>query len=217
MSFGLHSDRPASWQHSGNVDPPRTAVDHASTLSVRIGPPPHWIAFPLRADRFTIYVTDRWGNREPAQHAVLTSCLEWIVDAPTGSGMSAAARATEVEQCQCCQCPGSLPRVSPLEFVSRTGAMRCQRFNKHPVGKSSPTHPFAQREGRMKRVLSAFLVWSFALMPLARAQSQLPPPAPVKVDYEKDVKPLLAQNCYSCHGDTVQQSGLRLDLRQNAL
>jgi len=69
----------------------------------------------------------------------------------------------------------------------------------------------------MNRVLSAFLVWSFALIPLARAQSQLPPPASVKVDYEKDVKPLLAQNCYSCHGDTVQQSGLRLDLRQNAL
>ncbi|HKB10793.1 MAG TPA: ankyrin repeat domain-containing protein, partial [Vicinamibacterales bacterium] len=31
------------------------------------------------------------------------------------------------------------------------------------------------------------------------------------------MKPLLEQNCYSCHGDIVQQSGLRLDLRQNAL
>ena len=37
------------------------------------------------------------------------------------------------------------------------------------------------------------------------------------MDYDKDVKPLLAQNCYSCHGAEVQQSGLRLDLRQNAL
>jgi ankyrin repeat protein len=37
------------------------------------------------------------------------------------------------------------------------------------------------------------------------------------VDYVKDVKPLLAQNCYSCHGDEAQQAGLRLDLRQNAL
>ncbi|MEP6783399.1 MAG: ankyrin repeat domain-containing protein, partial [Acidobacteriota bacterium] len=41
--------------------------------------------------------------------------------------------------------------------------------------------------------------------------------APGTVDYEKDVKPLLAQNCYACHGPEVQQSGLRLDLRQNAL
>ncbi len=37
------------------------------------------------------------------------------------------------------------------------------------------------------------------------------------MDYEKDVKPLLAENCYGCHGPEVQQSGLRLDLRQNAL
>jgi mono/diheme cytochrome c family protein len=45
----------------------------------------------------------------------------------------------------------------------------------------------------------------------------MPAAAAAKVDYEKDVKPILAQNCYSCHGDTVRQSGLRLDLRQNAL
>jgi ankyrin repeat protein len=49
------------------------------------------------------------------------------------------------------------------------------------------------------------------------AQSAMPPPATAAVDYEKDVKPLLAQNCYACHGAEAQQSGLRLDLRQNAL
>src|SRR6185436_16290782 len=49
------------------------------------------------------------------------------------------------------------------------------------------------------------------------AQTKLPPPATGQVDYEQQVKPLLAQNCYSCHGADVQQSGLRLDLRQNAL
>ena len=47
--------------------------------------------------------------------------------------------------------------------------------------------------------------------------AQLPPAATTPVDYDKDVKPLLMQNCYSCHGAVVQQSGLRLDLRQNAL
>jgi ankyrin repeat protein len=65
----------------------------------------------------------------------------------------------------------------------------------------------------MKRVLGALFL--AASLPLAA--QQLPPPATVKVDYDKDVRPLLEQNCYSCHGDTVQQSGLRLDLRQNAL
>ena len=54
-----------------------------------------------------------------------------------------------------------------------------------------------------------------ASLPLAtQAQS---PTAPQQVDYQKDVKPLLAENCYSCHGIEAQQAGLRLDLRQAAL
>jgi ankyrin repeat protein/mono/diheme cytochrome c family protein len=53
-------------------------------------------------------------------------------------------------------------------------------------------------------------------LPLA-AQSPLPPAATVTVDYDTDVKPILSQHCYSCHGGTAQQAGLRLDLRQNAL
>jgi len=65
----------------------------------------------------------------------------------------------------------------------------------------------------MKRILGFLL----AASSLPLAAQQLPPPAAVKVDYDHDIKPLLAQHCYSCHGDTVQQSGLRLDLRQNAL
>jgi ankyrin repeat protein/mono/diheme cytochrome c family protein len=51
----------------------------------------------------------------------------------------------------------------------------------------------------------------------AEAQSKLPPAASRRVDYKQDIQPLLAQNCYSCHGPEVQQAGLRLDLRQNAL
>ncbi|HEY8188305.1 MAG TPA: ankyrin repeat domain-containing protein, partial [Pyrinomonadaceae bacterium] len=49
------------------------------------------------------------------------------------------------------------------------------------------------------------------------AQTKLPQAASQKVDYLRDIKPLLAQKCYSCHGPEVQQAGLRLDLRQNAL
>ncbi len=36
------------------------------------------------------------------------------------------------------------------------------------------------------------------------------------IDYERDVKPVLSK-CFGCHGSTQAQSGLRLDLRQNAL
>ncbi|HMG34180.1 MAG TPA: ankyrin repeat domain-containing protein [Blastocatellia bacterium] len=48
-------------------------------------------------------------------------------------------------------------------------------------------------------------------------QIKLPPAASRKVDYKQDIQPLLAQKCYACHGPDVQQAGLRLDLRQNAL
>jgi len=51
----------------------------------------------------------------------------------------------------------------------------------------------------------------------ALADTQMPPPANRKIDFEKDVQPILSQQCYSCHGEEIQQSGLRLDKRQNAL
>lgn len=46
----------------------------------------------------------------------------------------------------------------------------------------------------------------------ASAQTQ-----PTAVDYERDVRPILAERCFGCHGPRQQQSGLRLDLRQFAL
>src|SRR6476659_4571154 len=64
--------------------------------------------------------------------------------------------------------------------------------------------------------MKCFRVMAYALMvsamhaPAASAQS----PA---VDYERDVRPILANRCFGCHGPRQQQSGLRLDLRQNAL
>jgi len=38
-----------------------------------------------------------------------------------------------------------------------------------------------------------------------------------KVDFEKDVQPLLRQNCFSCHGPKKQKAGMRLDRRRSAL
>jgi ankyrin repeat protein len=53
-------------------------------------------------------------------------------------------------------------------------------------------------------------------LPLS-AQTKLPPSATMKIDFDQHVKPILTASCYSCHGPRVQQSGLRLDKRQNAL
>ncbi len=49
------------------------------------------------------------------------------------------------------------------------------------------------------------------------AEMKLPAPADMKVDYNQHVRPLLAAKCSGCHGAKQQQSGLRLDKRQNAL
>ena len=67
------------------------------------------------------------------------------------------------------------------------------------------------------RKLCLVLFACVASVASALAQTPLPPAASRTVDYDADVRPLLAQNCYSCHGPEAQQSGLRLDLRQNAL
>ena len=47
--------------------------------------------------------------------------------------------------------------------------------------------------------------------------SELPPPADMQVDFDQHVKPIFATKCHACHGTKQQQSGLRLDKRQNAL
>ena len=63
----------------------------------------------------------------------------------------------------------------------------------------------------MRAVLFVFTV------SLAFAETKLPPSANRKVDFQKDVQPILSVKCHSCHGEEAQQSGLRLDKRQNAL
>jgi hypothetical protein len=47
-----------------------------------------------------------------------------------------------------------------------------------------------------------FVLWTGAMAVL---------PCPAAVDYVRDVKPLLAEHCYKCHGAQQQKSGLRLD------
>src|SRR6476660_6190756 len=37
------------------------------------------------------------------------------------------------------------------------------------------------------------------------------------VDFVRDIQPVLAEHCYSCHGPEKQKSGLRLDRQADAL
>src|SRR5712664_1327238 len=40
---------------------------------------------------------------------------------------------------------------------------------------------------------------------------------PAKVDFARDVQPILREHCVECHGPSQQMKGLRLDRRRDAL
>jgi ankyrin repeat protein len=70
----------------------------------------------------------------------------------------------------------------------------------------------------MKRINTAVL---FGVLWVTSVQAQTPTVVQEQtgaaVNYEQQVRPILANRCFGCHGPRQQQSGLRLDLRQNAL
>ena len=40
--------------------------------------------------------------------------------------------------------------------------------------------------------------------------------AGLQVDYVRDVRPILQEHCYECHGSRNQEAGLRLDIKSMA-
>jgi hypothetical protein len=46
--------------------------------------------------------------------------------------------------------------------------------------------------------------------------SKLPPPAARPVEFVKDIEPILAKNCYRCHGEQRAEADLRWDLKESA-
>lgn len=62
------------------------------------------------------------------------------------------------------------------------------------------------------------LVCAFTLLvPSPAQQVALPPAAQRRVDFARDIEPILKARCYGCHGAAQRMSGLRLDERQAAL
>ncbi len=60
-------------------------------------------------------------------------------------------------------------------------------------------------------------VWSLACAYLVISPASLPA-TPAKVDFNRDVRPILSEHCYACHGPDEQhrKGGLRLDVREEA-
>jgi hypothetical protein len=62
---------------------------------------------------------------------------------------------------------------------------------------------------------------SVSLLPgglsLHAAEEKLPLPTKSKIDFARDVEPILHTKCYECHGSVMQMNGLRFDQKEAAL
>jgi len=89
------------------------------------------------------------------------------------------------------------------------------------AGQSAIRHPKSEIEGAMRlaAILLSFMVagWCAMIGFAAVAPPAAPAASPVSAAdiefFEKHVRPVLAESCYSCHGPKVQMAGLRLDTR----
>lgn len=70
---------------------------------------------------------------------------------------------------------------------------------------------------QMCRVLACLSFVLLGVLVPIRAGADLPPPADRKIEFAKDVQPLLAKHCYSCHGSEKAEGSLRLDRKADAL
>ena len=65
--------------------------------------------------------------------------------------------------------------------------------------------------GALASAVAAFHLWS--------AEKTAPPAATLdKIDYNRDIRPILSENCYACHGpdSNKRKAGLRLDRKEDA-
>lgn len=77
--------------------------------------------------------------------------------------------------------------------------------------------PYKTLRPNLSAALFAIIAGSAPLISVAAETPSLPPPAEREVDYERDVRPLLARNCLTCHGPDEQQSSFRVDRRSALL
>jgi mono/diheme cytochrome c family protein len=69
--------------------------------------------------------------------------------------------------------------------------------------------------------LVAILLWTAggtaAHGQVTETPSRRPSPKEQKIDFARDIQPIFAKHCYSCHGPESEESGFRLDARERAL
>src|SRR5437879_1089126 len=61
------------------------------------------------------------------------------------------------------------------------------------------------------------LHWKATSVALMTFGGMLNAQPPAKVDFSRDVQPILKSNCYGCHGPAQQMNNFRLDRRRDAM
>ena len=75
------------------------------------------------------------------------------------------------------------------------------------------------KQSTMFRKLAVFLWIMLAGMPVFAGDqpANAETPAAHKMDFARDVQPILESRCLSCHGPEMQESGFRVDMRERLL
>ena len=77
---------------------------------------------------------------------------------------------------------------------------------------------FTSRASRFTFYLSlVFPAFCLSLFGGEIQTNQLPEPAKVVIDFDRDIRPILETSCWRCHGPPKPKSHFRLDNRESAL
>lgn len=112
-------------------------------------------------------------------------------------------------------------RACGIEEVARGGAGGIKREAGDVVHAPAKTGGLPEREDRSWRrtfwAQSVVLAAAGRLLGAEVEESKLPPPTSAQIDFTRDIKPILANNCYKCHSGEKPKSHFLLSNREAAL
>ncbi|HET6323509.1 MAG TPA: PSD1 and planctomycete cytochrome C domain-containing protein [Planctomycetaceae bacterium] len=109
-------------------------------------------------------------------------------------------------------------RVTALlqpDILPSTGSRHVIKFPEGPRSRSLMLRQRALGHAIWIRLIIAIAEVA-SLQRLAAAEDRVSKPAIAKVDFDREVQPVLAKRCFRCHGPDKAEAGLRLDLRDRA-